>query len=144
MVGWHHQLDEHEFEQALGVSDGQGGLGCCSSWGRKELDMTERLNSTALLFIIVDDFKNISYSLSNKHLPCSSGHGASWCGFSQGKDLCRDRRPVSAACSVEGVEAAQGSRELAHSHSSRGERVASGLGGPGGTSGLTLPPHCLV
>ena len=72
------------------------------------------------------------------------GHGALWCGFNQGKDLCRDRRPVSAACSVEGVEAAQGSRELAHTHSSGGERVVSGLGGPGGTSGLTLPPHCLV
>ena len=46
MVGWHHQLDGHEFEQALGVSDGQGGLACCSPWGRKELDMTERLNWT--------------------------------------------------------------------------------------------------
>ena len=44
MVGWHHQLDEHEFEQALGVGDGQGGLACCSPWGRKELDRTERLN----------------------------------------------------------------------------------------------------
>ena len=44
MVGWHHQLDGHEFEQAPGVGDGQGGLACCDSWGRKELDMTERLN----------------------------------------------------------------------------------------------------
>ena len=44
MVGWHHQLDGHEFEQALGVSDGQGDLACCSPWGRKESDMTERLN----------------------------------------------------------------------------------------------------
>ena len=33
MVGWHHQLDGHEFEQALGVGDGQGSLVCCSSWG---------------------------------------------------------------------------------------------------------------
>ena len=41
MVGWHHQLDEHEFEQAAGVGDGQRGLVCCSPWGRKELDMTE-------------------------------------------------------------------------------------------------------
>ena len=41
MVGWHHQLDGHEFEQALGVGDGQGGLACCSPWGCKELDMTE-------------------------------------------------------------------------------------------------------
>ena len=46
MVGWHHQLNGHEFEQALEVGDGQGGLVCCSPWGCKELDMTERLNWT--------------------------------------------------------------------------------------------------
>ena len=40
MVGWHHQPDEHEFEQALGVGDGRGNLVCCSPWGHKELDMT--------------------------------------------------------------------------------------------------------
>ena len=40
--GWHHQLDGHEFEQALGVGSGQGSLACCSSWGCKELDMTEQ------------------------------------------------------------------------------------------------------
>jgi len=44
MVGWHRQLDGHEFEQALGVGDGQGSLACCSPWGRKELDMALRLN----------------------------------------------------------------------------------------------------
>ena len=44
MVGWHHQVNGHEFEEALGVGDGQGSLACCSPWGRKELDMTERLN----------------------------------------------------------------------------------------------------
>ena len=44
MIGWHHQLDGHEFEQALGVSDGQGGLVCSSSWGHKESDITEQLN----------------------------------------------------------------------------------------------------
>ena len=44
MVGGHHRLNRHEFEQALGVGDGQGSLACCSSWGHKELDMTERLN----------------------------------------------------------------------------------------------------
>ena len=38
MVGWHHRLDGHEFEQALGVGDGQGSLACCDSWGRKESD----------------------------------------------------------------------------------------------------------
>ena len=41
MVGWHHQLNAHEFEQAPGVSDGQGSLVCCSPWGLKESDMTE-------------------------------------------------------------------------------------------------------
>ena len=44
MVGWHHRLNEHEFEQALGVGDGQGSLASCSPWGRKELDTTEQLN----------------------------------------------------------------------------------------------------
>ena len=44
MAGWHHQLDGHEFEWTPGVGDGQGGLGCCDSWGCKESDMTERLN----------------------------------------------------------------------------------------------------
>ena len=45
MVGWHHQLDGHDgFEQAPGVSDGQGSLVCCSPWGCKESDTTEQLN----------------------------------------------------------------------------------------------------
>ena len=44
MVGWHHQLDGHEFEQVLGVDDGQGSLVCYSPWSLKELDMTEQLN----------------------------------------------------------------------------------------------------
>ena len=48
MAGWHHRLDGHEFEWTLGVGDGQGGLVCCSSWGRKESDTTERLNWTEL------------------------------------------------------------------------------------------------
>ena len=45
-AGWHHWLDEHGFGWTLGVHDGQGGLVCCSSWGRKESDMTEQLNWT--------------------------------------------------------------------------------------------------
>ena len=44
MVGWHHRLDRHEFEQALGVGDGQGGLACCILWGHEESDTTEQLN----------------------------------------------------------------------------------------------------
>ena len=44
MVGWHHLLDGHEFEQALGIGDEQGSLAFCRPWGCKELNMTERLN----------------------------------------------------------------------------------------------------
>ena len=51
MAGWHHRLDGHEFEWTLGVDDGQGGLACCNSRGRKESDMTERLNWTKLSHI---------------------------------------------------------------------------------------------
>ena len=45
MVGWHHWLNGHAFQQAPGVGDGQGSLACCSPCGRKELDMTEQLNN---------------------------------------------------------------------------------------------------
>ena len=48
IVEWHHRLDGHEFEWTLGFRDGQGGLACCDSWGRKESDTTERLNWTEL------------------------------------------------------------------------------------------------
>ena len=56
MVGWHHWLNGHAFEQALGVGDGQGSLACCSPWGRKESDMTEGLNC---LFSIQQNDKNL-------------------------------------------------------------------------------------
>ena len=45
IVGWHHQLHGHEFEQALGDGKGQGSLACCSPWGHKESDMTKELNN---------------------------------------------------------------------------------------------------
>ena len=45
MVGWNHRHDGPEFEQALGVGDGQGGLACCSPWGWRESDTTEQLNN---------------------------------------------------------------------------------------------------
>ena len=48
MAGWHHWLDGHEFEWTPGVGEGQGGLACCNSWGRKESDTTEWLNWTEL------------------------------------------------------------------------------------------------
>ena len=51
MVGWHHQLDRHEFEQAPGVGDGQGSLVCCNQWGHKELDTTEWLHWTETIIL---------------------------------------------------------------------------------------------
>ena len=45
MVGWHHQLNGHEFGQAPGDGEGQGSLACCSPWGYKELDTIEQLNN---------------------------------------------------------------------------------------------------
>ena len=48
MVGWHLQLNGHEFEEALGDGEEQGGLACCSPWGRKESDRTEQLNNIGL------------------------------------------------------------------------------------------------
>ena len=51
MAGWHHWLNGHEFEEALGVGDGQGSLACWSARGHKELDTTERLNWTDFFFL---------------------------------------------------------------------------------------------
>ena len=45
MVGWHHRLNGHEFEQTPGDCEVQGSLACCNQWGRKESDTTDRLNS---------------------------------------------------------------------------------------------------
>ena len=52
MVGWHYRLNGHEFEQALGDSEGQGSLACCHPRGRKELDMPYQLNDNYLLCLI--------------------------------------------------------------------------------------------
>ena len=51
MVGWHHQLNGHEFEQAPGHGEGQGSLPGCSPWGHKESDMTEQLNNNKASFL---------------------------------------------------------------------------------------------
>ena len=45
MVGWHHQINGHEFEQTPGDGEGQGSLACCSPWGGNEVGMTKRLNN---------------------------------------------------------------------------------------------------
>ena len=55
MVGWHHQLNAHEFEQALEVGDGQGSLACCSPWGLQESDTTGWLNWTELNWMGLGD-----------------------------------------------------------------------------------------
>ena len=54
MVGWHHRLNGHEFEQTLGDSKGQGSLACCSPWGHKELDTIQQLNEN---IASIKDFK---------------------------------------------------------------------------------------
>ena len=54
MAGWHHQLDGHGFGWTPGVGDGQGGLVCCNSWGRKELDRTERKQDTDFISVHIE------------------------------------------------------------------------------------------
>ena len=62
MVGWHHQLNGLEFEQAPGVGDGQGRLACCRPWGHKELAMTElnNINQLQTIYKIVSKFEKLS------------------------------------------------------------------------------------
>ena len=71
MVGWHHCLNRHEFESTLGVSDVQGGLMCCDSWGHKELDTAEWMNwlswcSLMLIFINIIFLGYVSPGKGNK------------------------------------------------------------------------------
>ena len=77
MAGWHHQLDGHEFEEAPGVGDGQGGLECCSPWGCKESDMTAtELTIPLCVYMVfplsIDSFTEVSLAY------------ASWLGFPGG------------------------------------------------------------
>ena len=71
MVGWHHQLNGHEFEQAPGDDEGQGSLACCSPWGHKQLDMTEQLSTAQQqdpIMVFLNSFGDViqpSYSLSS-------------------------------------------------------------------------------
>ena len=68
MAGWHHWLDGRESEWTSGVGDGQGGLACCNSWGRKESDTTERLNWTEhQCFIFRMFYKSCSESVLKTH-----------------------------------------------------------------------------
>ena len=73
MVGWHHQLDGHEFEQALGVDDGQESLTCCSPWACKESDMAEQLNWTEFYFIDLYIYPGEDM-VRNREVWCASVH----------------------------------------------------------------------
>ena len=66
MLGWHHQLNGHEFEQAVGDGEGQGSQACCSRWGHKELDPTKQLNDNNTLF------KHLKKKTKQNQDPCSS------------------------------------------------------------------------
>ena len=61
MVGWHHRLNGHGFGWIPGVGDGQGGLACCSSWGRKQFDMTAWLNWTEIASLLPGCFLEVSH-----------------------------------------------------------------------------------
>ena len=66
MVGWHHLLNEHGFGWTLGVSDGQGGLACCGSWGHKESDTTEQLNWTEVGIITTENNGDAPQKIKNR------------------------------------------------------------------------------
>ena len=66
MVGWHHQLNGHEFEQALGDGEGQGSLACCSSWGHKELDTTEQ-RTTIYIHETITTIKTIDIYMTSQN-----------------------------------------------------------------------------
>ena len=68
MVGWCHQLDGYEFEQALGDGEGQGSLVCCSPWGLKESDTTEQLNNSTVASNLVSvlSFLSLHYPMVSK------------------------------------------------------------------------------
>ena len=65
MVGWHHRLNGHEFEQALGDGEGQGSLACCSSWGRKDSDLTAATEHLPVLAFVSASF--LSYGQIRFH-----------------------------------------------------------------------------
>ena len=60
MVGWHHRLNAHKFEQAPGDGEGQGSLACYSPWGRKESDITEQLNNNKKIFLSLRNHQEAS------------------------------------------------------------------------------------
>ena len=97
MVGWHHRLSGHEFAQT-GDSEGQGGLMCCSLWGRKESDMTERLNNhhgvvpAFHLSVFVTSFWSSEKTYNTFSYSCLSVHTR----WFENADLCRKHSPIIA------------------------------------------------
>ena len=73
MVGWHHQLNGHEFEQAPGVGDGQGSLARCSPWGHKKPDVTERLNWSEVIGSCLQQLLGFPGGSDGKESACSAG-----------------------------------------------------------------------
>jgi len=110
MAGWHHWLDGRESEWTPGVGDGQGGLACCDSWGRKESDTTERLNWTELwlLWIINASIQvsvwviafNCGCSVTKSCLTPCDPMNCSMLGFPvlHYVWVCSDSRPLSQWC----------------------------------------------
>ena len=80
MAGWHHRLDGCEFEWTLGDADGQGGLACCDSGGRKELDTSERLNWTELKYTTLD-LSQKAKKLSAKNAMRKINFSCFWCFY---------------------------------------------------------------
>ena len=74
MAGWHHRLNGHGFGCTPGVGDGQGGLACCDSWGRKESDTTEWLNWTELNFVSMNVI--LMWCLKQENFPLSWHSGS--------------------------------------------------------------------
>ena len=103
MVDWHHQFNGHEFEQTLGDSEGQRSLACCSPWGCKESDTTQRLNNNNLLKMLVTQLPLILCNPIDCSPPGSSAHGflqariLKWVAipFSRGSSQPRDWTQIS-------------------------------------------------
>ena len=83
MVGWHHWLKGHEFEETLGVGDGQGGLVCCSPCGCKESDTTEQLNWTEINSSLIKPFVNSAVGTLESHMVSPSSLGSSWASLAK-------------------------------------------------------------
>ena len=98
MVGWHHRLNGHEFEQASEVGDSQGSLVCCSVWAREELDNTEGL------IVHVCSVMSVSFDPMECSLPVSSVYGIlqtrilEWVVISSSRDLPNPGMEPSSSC----------------------------------------------